>query len=237
MASQISNLLIPCFVIQQNNEQFILTQGVVGEVRNVDCREVFVDDILYWASPIKDEGVFTGWQYRLAYDKNAAKPTFDSFLVQRVRDKLSGYVWWIYVTSADDFKNSCNTCCGASSIPMPGVNGSFRPVIAPCQLICDMIDANGSLYSIFGLPVLEAGQQYYPVGSFNNIALPTAPTSYASVAALLAFLNLMWVNIGSTSPAVSLHWTASGDNLTLTATGGNSGSSLCVIVNAIAPSP
>lgn len=231
--SQISNVLIPCFVIQQNNEQFIVTQGVVGEVRNVDCRNVLIDDILYWASPIKDEGLFSGWQYRLAYDDNLAKPTFDSFLVQRIRDKLSGYVWWVYVNTADDFKNSCNTCCGASTIPMPGVDGSFRPVIAPCQVICDMIDGSGNLYSLFGIPTLPSGYQYYARGSYNNVALSSSVTSFATIAAMLAYMNANWSTIGS--PAEVFTWTESG--LVLKATGGNSGDNLCVTVYAIPPSP
>ncbi len=230
--SQIANIQIECFVIQQNNEQFILTQGVVGEVRNVSCRNVFIDDVLYWASPIKDEGLFAGWQYRLATDENAAQPTFDSFLVQRIRDKISGYTWWVYVTSNDDFKNSCNTCCGDDEIPMPGVNGSFRPVIAPCQILCDMVNQNGQVYAIFGIPTVT-GAQYYPVGSFNNVALPTAPASYNSIAALLVFLNASWTNVGS--PNKTFIWTASGN--TLIATGGVEGDELCVTINSVTSSP
>lgn len=233
--SQIANIVIPCFVIQQNNEQFILTQGVVGLVRNVDCRNVFIDDDLYWASPIKDEGIFSGWQYRIAVGENAAQPTFDSFYVQRIRDKISGYTWWVYVTSKDDFKNSCNTCCGDSEIPMPGVNGGFAPVIAPCQLLCDMIDVNGDLYALFGIPSLPAGSEFYATGSYNNEALPSSSSSFATVAELLAYINSNWTNVGS--PNVTFVWTASVDELTLTATGGISGDSLCVTIYTIAPSP
>lgn len=231
--SQISRELIPCFVLQQNNQQFISSSGVIGKVLDVPCKEVLIDKDLYWFRPVKDDGIFSALSPCIALGDNTDKPTFDSILVQRVRDKLTDYVWWFYVIDNNTFKNSCNTCCGDATIPMPGVDGGFQPVIAPCQLICDMINGDGDLYALFGLPTLAAGQQYYPTGSYNNIALSSSGATFASVAALLVYLNANWTNIGS--PNVTFVWTAIG--ITLTATGGNSGDSLCVTIRAIAPSP
>jgi len=102
---------------------------------NVPCKDSIVDEDLYWCSPVSDEGIFSALQFRLALGSNVTQPTVDSFYVQRVRDKLTNYTWWIYVLTKNDFKNSCNTCCGASTIAMPGIDGSFNPIIAPCQLI------------------------------------------------------------------------------------------------------
>ncbi len=109
--SQIATVLVPCFCVQLNNEQFISDTGVIGKVINVPCRNSFVDEVLYWCSPVKDEGIFNQLQFRLAVGDNLAKPTYDSFLVQRVRDKLSNNTWWIFVNTSNDFLNSCNTCC------------------------------------------------------------------------------------------------------------------------------
>lgn len=230
--SQISRELIPCFCLQENTYQFITPTGVIGEIRDVPCREVLIDKDLYWFVPIKNEGIFSGFQAIMSRGNDAPKPTFDSIKVQRVRDKLTNYDWWFYVNSADDFKNSCNTCCGDATIPMPGLT-DFHPVIAPCQELCEMINANGSYYAIFGLPTLAAGQQYYATGSFNNVALSSSGTSFATVAALLAYANANWSGIGS--PNVTFVWTASGT--VLTATGGNRLDSLCVMIYAVAPSP
>lgn len=237
--AQISTVLIPCLVVQMNNTVFSTNNGIIGRVENVDCRNVLVDKVLYWASPVKDFGVFEGaaLQYRLVLPPNEDQPTYDSFLVQRVRDKISGYTWWIYVTAdTDQFVASCETCCGDSAVDMPGTKGEvIAPIlIAPCQILCP-IDSDGTIAGIFGLPVLEVGQHYYPKGSYSDIAFPTAsPTGYASASALVTFLNAQW-NVPTVSPAADIVWAVSSDKLTLTGTGGFEGDSMCVTVIAITP--
>lgn len=234
--SQISRVLVPCFVIQLNQQQFITDDNILGQVLNVPCRDSFVDEVLYWGVPVKDEGMFTAIQWILATGTNAAQPTFDSFLVQRIRDKLSNFTWWVYVLTKNDFKNSCNSCGCDDFIPMPGITGNFLPQIAPCQKLCAIQNDSGAYGAIFGLPTLPAGEVYFPFGSYNNVSLFAASGSgYASISALLAFMNLHWTNIGS--PNVTFVWTASGDGLTLTATGGNIYDNLCVVVEPIVPSP
>lgn len=232
--SQIDRELIPCFCLQVNEQQFIQLNGVIGKVYDVPCKNVLIDKELYWFVPVKDEGIFSAFSPILAVNADAARPTFDSILVQRVRDKLTNYSWWFAVNSADDFKNSCNTCCGDGAVPMPFLTG-YNPVIAPCQRICDSTNDAGAYISIFGIPALGAGQNYYAVGSYENVALPSSGTSFANLAALLAYLNSNWTNVGS--PNVTFVWTASGDGLTLTATGGTLFSNLCVYIYNIAPSP
>lgn len=231
--SQIDRELIPCFCLQVNEQQFVQLSGTIGKVYDVPCKNVLIDKELYWFMPVKDEGIFSAFSPILAVGVDAAKPTFDSILVQRVRDKLTNYDWWFAVNTADDFKNSCNTCCGDGAVPMPFLTG-FNPVIAPCQTLCDL-NADGDYFAIFGIPALGAGLNYYATGSFNNEALPSSGTSFANLAALLVFLNSSWTNVGS--PNVEFVWTATGDGLTLIATGGNSLDSLCVFVYSIAPSP
>jgi len=226
MPEQISTVLIPCYVVQMNNQVFITDDEIVGQILEVPCRNALIDDVEYWAVPVKDYGVFTTLDYILAVGENAAAPTFDSFLVVRVRDKLSGNTWWVYGTK-DDFIASCSTCCDSPAIPMPGTQDGFVIRIQPCEILCLQNDL-GAFYSRWGLPSLAAGQRYFPFGSYNNLPLfPGAATGYATVAALLAFLNTRW------TPFV---WTASADNLTLTATGGSEGSSLCVTIIALTPS-
>lgn len=232
--SQISRVVIPCLAIRLKNQVFINGDtGQIGRIVNVPCKDSFIDEVLWWATPVKDESIFSTIQFTLSVDTNGKPldpPSFDSFYVQSIRDKLSNSAWMIYCLTNNDFKNSCNTCCDDAAVPMPGVNGSFNPIIAPCQELC-AIDAAGDIGGIFGLPGLQNGATYHPVGSYNNNSLATAnPAGYSTVAALLVFLNSQWTNVGS--PNVTFVWTATPDNLTLTATGGNEGDNLCVEVIA-----
>lgn len=226
MPDQISTVLIPCYVVEMNNQLFLIDDEVVGQVLDVPCRNALIDDVNYWAVPVKDFGIFTTLDYILAVDGDASPPTYDSFLVVRVRDKLSGNTWWIYGTKAD-FITSCSTCCDSPAIPMPGTTGSFVIRIQPCDTLC-IKDTNGNYYAVWGLPTLGSGQHYFPFGSYNNAPLfPGAATGYADTTTLLAFLNLRW------TPFV---WTVSSDHLTLIATGGSLNDSLCVTIIALTPS-
>lgn len=226
MPDQIATILIPCYVVQMNNQIFITGDQVVGQILDVPCRNALIDDVPYWAVPVKDAGIFTTLDYILATGANAAPPTYDSFLVVRVRDKLSGNAWWVYGTK-DNFYTSCSTCCDSPPIPMPGTSGTFVIRVEPCQDVCP-INSLGTLGTVWGLPTLLAGQTYFAFGSYNNAPLfPGAGNGYITVAALLAFLNLRWSQFV---------WTASPDNLTLFGTGGAVGDVLCVTIVALFPS-
>lgn len=237
--SQIATILIPCLVVQLNNQQYLgnnQVDNIIGQTLDVPCRNVIVDEVAYWATPIKDSGIFTKLQYQLVTDDNGAVPipTFDSFQVIRVRDKLTEYTWWIY-GSRDNFLNSCNTCCGAGTVPMPGIDGAFLPMIAPCQTLCDITNAQGQYQMIFGLPNLLGHEVFFPYGSYNNVALPTASgAGYSTVTLLLAYLNSTWSAVGT--PSAGFVWTASADQKTLIVTGGFLSDSICVVVTTIGTS-
>jgi hypothetical protein len=229
--AQIPNALVPCYVIQLNNSLFINGDQIVGRVLDVPCKTDFIDDPDYWAVPIKDEGIFTTIQY-IPQALSAAPPTFDSFQVFRVRDKLSGYFWYIY-GNQQDFVNSCSTCCDDATIPMPQPAGGVIS-IAPCNQMCET-NAAGQFITVSALPQVIAGDVYFPYGSYNNVALPPAAGGgYSSIAALLVFLNANWTNLGS--PVATFVWSLSADQMTLTATGGFSGDELCFVVASVGPS-
>lgn len=225
--SQISTVQVPCYVIQLNNTIIIDSEQVIGNVLQVPCRNDFQDDPDYWAVPVKDNGIFTTLSYIPANQNYPNPPTFDSFKVFRVRDKLSSYTWWIYGTN-NDFVNSCATCCGSGAVPMPGtvVNPSLR--IQPCDTLC-IQDANGNFYSVWGLPTLSAGQTYFPYGSHNNIPFVGGVAhGYGTISALLSFLNANWTGFVWTNPGT--------DGLTLLSTGGSLNDQICVTVIALTPS-
>lgn len=229
---QIPNNLIPCYVVQLNNTIFIDGDRIAGRVLDVPCKNDFIDDPDYWAVPIKDAGIFSTLEYILVA-LSPTPPTYDSFPVMRVRDKLSGNTWWIYGTH-DNFVNSCSTCCGSAFIPMPGTQGEINMVIAPCDQLC-IQNANGQYYSLTALPGLVGHEVYFPYGSHNNLAFPAASgAGYASPALLLAFLNASWTNVGS--PVVQFVWSLSPDNMTLIATGGNLNDTVCVVISTVGTS-
>jgi hypothetical protein len=197
----------------------------------VPCKNDFIDDPDYWMVPIEDSGIFTVLQPIPIADSPSA-PTVDSFPVFRVRDKLSGYTWWIYGTHSD-FDQSCATCCGGSPVAMPVPPGG-QINVAPCNQICETNSA-GQYITVAALPQVIAGDVYFPYGSYNNVALPAAAGGgYSSISALLAFLNASWTNVGS--PVATFVWTLSADQMTLTATGGFSGDELCFVVASVGPS-
>jgi hypothetical protein len=233
---QIPNALIPCYVVQLNNTIFIQGDQVVGRVLDVPCKNDFIDDPNYWAVPIKDGGIFTTLEYILVA-LSPAQPTYDSFPVFRVRDKLSGYFWMIY-GNHDNFVSSCSTCCDDATIPMPHTTDGFIINIAPCDTIGDVNNfaqnTAGKYYSTTALPVLQGTETYYPYGSYNNVAFPSAAAhGYANPTLLLAYLNATWTNVGS--PNVTIVWTLSADNLTLfaTFTGSLIGDTFCIVVSNI----
>lgn len=234
---QIPNALIPAYVVQLNNTVFIEGDQIVGRVLDIPCKNDFIDDPNYWAVPVKDGGIFTTLSYLLVA-QYPDQPTYDSFPVFRVRDKLSGYFWMIYGTH-DDFVSSCGTCCGSGAIPMPHTTDGYVINIAPCTTIGSewgyAVNAQGQLYTTFALPTLTGVETYYPYGSYNNVAFPSAnPAGYTTPAALLAYLNATWTNFGS--PNVAITWTLSADNITLFATftaGAVRGDSICVVISNI----
>lgn len=230
---QIPNALIPAYVVQFNNTQFIVGDSVQGRILKIPCKNDFIDDPNYWMVPIKDAGVFSVLEpVPVAY--SPTPPTYDSFPVMRVRDKLSQSTWWVYGTQ-DDFVNSCSTCCDDATIPMPHTaDPGFAINIAPCDDLC-ITNTLGQYYSVFALPILSGTETYFPYGSYNNAPLTGATgVGYSTPAALLTFLNSIWHTVSS--PAVTIVWSLSPDNITLIATmtsGASLGDTLCVVISNI----
>lgn len=225
----IAQVTVEALVVCRNSVQFTQTgqpDVIVGKVMQVPCRDIRYDYKEMWAIPIKDSGIFTGCDFQLKAGKYLAQPSFDSFTVFRIEDKFTIDYWIIYGTK-DDLTTSCNTCCGDDTIPMPHVDDEIIVRIAPTEVI-DLTDTNGNPYMQFGIPTLGIGERYFPYGSLNNVALPPASSSgYTTVTALLTFLNTNWTGFT---------WTATSDNITLTATGGSEGGVLGVNIFAMIPS-
>lgn len=233
----VGGVAVPCLVLVKNRIQFIdFSTGVIGKVLNVSCRSIDLDSTGdCWAVPIKDGGVFTGlWIIPKAYDNQGNDytvnpPTYDSKTCFRVWDNISEDIEWYIYGSRQDFANSCNSCCGAAYTVMPGVNNdgarNFTWNIAPTVELGDIKNVSDVNVSYWGLPTLDAGKKYFPLGSYNDIPFPNASAAgYANTTTLLTWLNANAASVGSPATA-TLVWTLSGsvNNPSLIATGGDDG--------------
>lgn len=180
----------------------------------------------YWAVPVND-GVFSGFNYSYTTPNSTDAPDIQAFHVVRVQSTQSNEVWWLFGTSTQYYVAS-NTveCCGDSS--PNGVMPTNVPAIAPCQTIC--LDSDGVATAVLGVPgAISGAQRYYPFGYFNGVALAhSSPTGYATVTALLAFLNGNW-----RTGALTNTWVASSDNLTISNTLDNTATGEDVLCAAI----
>lgn len=242
----VGGVAVPCLVLEKNRVKFITAnttdidnQPLVGKVLTIPCRQVDPDSTGdAWCYPIKDHGVFMGfefipkaWDYQ-TNNYSVNPPTYDSLTCFRLWDKITEDIEWYIYGSRTDFANSCYTCCpqqNAGYVTMPGVNldgtRNFTWRVAPTVELGEAVDDDGNIVSYWGLPTLDAGYNYFPFGSYNNIPFPDAsPTGYSSTSALLVWLNANAHSVGSPSTPL-LTWTIVSNNSggLLVATGGNSG--------------
>lgn len=232
MASNIATVLVRVPVIQLNNTIYIEDGQLVPQTLNVPCREAFIDLPYYWAVPIKDSGIFTTLEMIPKTDQwgNAIdQPSYDSFTVQRVRDKESRYTWWVIIDDSTsppaDFTDVCATCCGEEAVTLSG----DVPLIVPCQTLCETSPyADGEFEAVFGAPALTGGQTYKANGAYNNVALPQI--TGATLAALVIQMNANW-DTPSGSPSATFVWSNVG--LVVFAIGGFENDSLCVLIETV----
>jgi hypothetical protein len=206
---------------------------VIGKVLQVPCRDILFDNVDSWAVPIKDSGIFTMLEFVPKAGDFVDQPTYDSFSVFRIRDKMSNSYWWIYGTQAD-FLASCSTCCGDAAVPMPAITDDYVIRIAPCQEFCTA-EEDGTFKAFFAIPSLSGNLRYFPYGSFNNTAFNAASaTGYATPTDLQTFLNANWINIGD--PQVTIQWTITDGTIVGVFTGASAGDSVCMSVITVDPS-
>ncbi len=227
MADNIAQVVIPAHVIQLNNSQFIEDGAIVPQVLEVPCQQTHIDLSTYWAIPTKDNGIFTGWQYQPTLTetgKDIPKPTYDSFEVLRIRDKISGYTWWLG-NSMTQYTENCNACCDGDTTPL-----TFDPpIIAPCQNICDATNDDGNYYVVFAAPTLGDSEQYVVNGAFDNVNI--AEFTSTDLDDLITDLNANFTNVGDASPPYSIVWTRDGNTIIGTIQGGfGLNSSLCLVI-------
>lgn len=163
----------------------------------------------YWVSPINDGTAVTGMTFT-PYNLNSglpAKPHPYSLAACKIR--FTGVTtngkedyWFVLGTSAQWASGTLPT---NSSLVYWGIQQGARPVVDANGLI-----VSGSFEFTLGIPSQTASpaQQLFPVGYYNDVALPASATNgYSNLASLLSFLNSNWNVFGS--PSITVTWSAS----------------------------
>lgn len=232
MSNTIPNEAIPAPVIQFNNHYYLRDGQYDPQSISVPCGvNALVDPYQWWMIPVKNFGIVSILQAVPAINGNESQPTPDSISVIRIRDKYNpGYTWWC-VCQLVDYYAACAACCGEPAVPIPAPD---LPIIVPCQDICGATNDAGNYFLTFAAPALGAGEGYITYGQYDGGELPTFEST--SLDDLVTDLNTNYGTVGS--PAVDIVWTRSGTTIIGTVQdGAGEGSSFCLLVLAIAPSP
>jgi hypothetical protein len=202
-----SATFIPALVIKHNNSVFLtpdLEVGVTMAIPTPGAGGVIDGD--YWAVPISDYGVVTGFNFEPTTPTDTDPPTLQSFHVFRLVNRFGNDVWYVRGTTTTDGESPANAgyiqtaqdaeCCEADPATLP----TDVPLMQPCQTACEW-NADSAYFFVIGIPT-DAGT-YTGNGYINGEALPQITS--ATLGGLEAQLNSNWTNIGS--PNVAITWT------------------------------
>ncbi len=230
-----SATFIPALVIKHNNSVFLTSDLEVGVTMSIPTPGAGgVIDGDYWAVPISDYGVVTGFNFEPttpdALQEDA--PTLQSFHVFRLISRFGNDVWYVRGTTTTDAESPANAgyieasqdaeCCDATPRTLP----TDVPGLYPCQTACEW-NADSNYFFVLGLPT-DIGT-YTGNGYLNGEALPQI--TGATGAAIQTALNASWTNVGS--PNVAITWTVTDGKAVGVITDGTGEDVLCAnIVSA-----
>lgn len=234
-------------VIKKNNDLYLdpttLKAGVMQLIPTPDSGGRIDGD--WWATPIADYGVVTGFNFTPTSPTALVGPTAQSFHVFRLINAGAdgtNDVWWVRGTSTLSGDSPALPgyaevaadwdCCAAVKRTLP----TTTTAIAPCAELCYY--NSGTSYGItFTVPTLVGNQRLYAYGYYNNILLTalSPTTGFTSAAALLSAIQSNWA---TTTDGQSLGtWTGTATTITLTQGANASGANqLCVYILAVNPS-
>lgn len=202
-----SATFISGLVIKQNNEVYLTDDLVVGVIKPVPTPGgIYSLDGDYWAVPITNYGVATGFNFVPTFATDTDAPTPQSFHVFRLTSRFGNDSWYVRGTTSLSGDSPAEAgyievsqdaeCCAESPRTLP----TDVPDIVPCQVACEW-NADENYFVVLGLPT-DTGT-YTGTGYMNGEALPTITA--ATPAALETQLNNNWTNLGS--PNVAITWT------------------------------
>lgn len=224
-------------VIKHNNTLFLTEDGVVGKTLSIPTQgsggSPHGD---FWAVPVADYGVFTGFKFEPTTPDSTTGPTLDSFHVfLLVNENAKGRdSWWVrgkttsttvsdygYIQAAGDAE-----CCESPARSLP----TSIPNISACQEMCEW-DENSLYFGVWALPSLSGNLRYLAYGRFNNVALSSlTATGYTTGALLATAMTSAWgATVGGT-------FTFANNVLRLEQTAGDGDDVICVTVTTVNPS-
>lgn len=230
-----SATFIPARVIKHNNDTYMTADLVVGVIQTIPTPGAGgVVDGDYWAVPISNFGVVSGFNYVPTTPDSTDAPTLQSFHVFRLITRFGNDVWYVRGSTTDDGAGSPAyngyieaaqdaECCDESPRALP----TDVPEMMPCQTACEW-DEDGNYFFILGAPPDLVTQTYTARGYLNGEALPNAIGS--TLAALRTQMASLWTNQGS--PQVAITWTQSNGIFKGVITDGNGDDYLCAKITA-----
>ena len=228
-----SATFIPALVIKHNNSVFLTPDLVVGVTMTIPTPgSGGVIDGDYWAVPISDFGVVTGFNFVPTTPDDDDPPTLQSFHVFRLISRFGNDVWYVRGSTTFDGESPANAgyiqasqdaeCCDETPRTLP----TDVPTLVPCQVACEW-DTDNNYFFILALPT--DGGTYTATGYLNGEELPDATGVDAT--ALAVALNSTWDGVGS--PNVVIEWTVENDTtIKGTITGGDGTDTLCAKVTS-----
>jgi len=185
--------MVTAKVIQKGNTSYA---AIGGKVVNIPSAESVISvELEAYAVPVKDKGVFRGYNYKSA----TTPPTYDSFKVTKLVERDGRTYYW-FVGSAQEWNNLVNNGTAPTTI---------IPTVIPEVLICT--DSNNAGSTLFSVPVLGTGQKYKfylakngvrETGD-NNANDPGVHTNggagFATVNSLVSYLNSNYSSYGTWS--------------------------------------
>lgn len=226
---------IQALVVKHNNDVYLtpdLQVGVTMAIPTPGAGGAIDGD--YWAVPISNYGIVTGFNFVPTSPTDTDAPTPQSFHVFRLVNQtpLTDSVWWVVGTTTFDGESPAVAgyiqasadaeCCDAS----PSVLPTTVPSLYPCQVACEY-NAAGNYFFVLGLGS-DIGT-YTGNGYLNGETLPQITA--VNGAALQTALNTNWSNVGS--PNVVITWTVANEAAIGVITAGSGADVLCAdIVSA-----
>lgn len=223
---------ISALVIKHNNDVYLtpdLEVGVTMSIPTPGAGGVIDGD--YWAVPISNYGVVTGFSFVPTTPDNNTEPTLQSFHVFRLTTRFGNDVWYVRGTTTFDGASPAEPgyieasadaeCCDATPRLLPTTVAGLYP----CQVACEF-GADGNYFFILGLPT-DVGT-YTGNGYLNGEALPQI--TGATAAAIETALNASWDGVGS--PNVVITWTVTNGIAKGVITAGGGEDTLCAKITS-----
>ncbi len=227
-----SATFIPALVIKHNNDVYLTPELVVGVTMSIPTPGAGgVIDGDYWAVPISNYGIVSGFNFVPTTPTSTDAPTPQSFHVFRLITRFGNDVWYARGSTTTDGDSPANAgyiqaaqdaeCCDESPASLP----TDVPGLYPCQVACEL-NADDNYFFVLGL---DRDQGTYRANGYLN-GETLAEASGATAAALQTSLNSLWTNQGS--PNVVIVWTITDGKVIGVITAGSGSDVLCAEITS-----